>query len=80
MKSKKERLTEIAAELMELYPELDGVIVEGTMDEPVRIVFMSTKALEELAEEYDFDVEEMYGEPELLGWDDDDDDGEGFIQ
>lgn len=81
--SKRDELTELAARLMELYPHLDGVIVEGTVDNPERIVFMSQEEMLKIAEEIDMDVEELYEEDEdgliefFFGEDDPDDDGNG---
>lgn len=82
---KRNRLREIAEEIMEMYPHIDGVIVEGSLDEPSRIVFMSQDDMSKLAEELEMDVEDLNeeyedSEQELLeffGFDDDDDKGNG---
>lgn len=79
-KDKRERLTEIAREIQELYPHLDGVIIDD-MENPERIVFMSQIAMMTMSEELGFDVEDITSEPEMLEydgyWDDDDDDEDG---
>lgn len=80
--NKKEKLMKLVEDLLEIYPHLEGVLVEGSTEDPTKIVFTSRDQLEEIADEHGVEIQDIEEEQlDLLEFiEDDEDKGGGYLQ
>lgn len=93
MSNKIQKLLKIVADIQDLFPDLDRVMINGDYEDPRSIVVTSEANLIDIAEEYGLDpdmIEEVtVYEDELeddfptlpqIDWDDDDNNGTGGLK